>query len=174
MSATATRRRAASSILITGILFLGLVALSVAPISCGTEPDEGSETDPTETTETNTDRAILLNIGIEDKTEDRPLSDAFLLETPDGTRWSPGGFETGRGTKAFEKYPVGETRILRIYPEGEDGPAMEVSITMKADMSSVLASSRTNILVYDDSIAVEGPAVPDEKVVLDRPVSTSP
>jgi hypothetical protein len=55
------------------------------------------------------------------------------------------------------------------YPAGREAPRLEVPFTMKADMSSVLASSRTNVLVYDDSLVVTGPAVPDEKVVLDRP-----
>lgn len=39
---------------------------------------------------------------------------------------------------------------------------------MKPDMSSMLARSRTNLFIYDDSIVVSGPAVPDKKVVLDR------
>jgi hypothetical protein len=44
---------------------------------------------------------------------------------------------------------------------------------MKPDMSSVLASSRTDIFVYDDSIVVSGPAVPDERITFDRPVPST-
>ncbi len=173
MPETATQRRAASSILVSGILFLGLAALSIAPLSCGTEPEDASG-ESSQGKETESNRAILLNIGIDDETEERPLSDAFLLETPSGARWTPGHQEEGGATKAFEKHPIGETRTLRIYPEGEDGPTLEVPITMKSDMSSALASSRTNIFVYDDRIVVEGPAVPDGEMVFDRPASESP
>jgi hypothetical protein len=174
MPATASRRRTASSILVTGVLFLGLVALSIAPLSCGTEPENASSEETSRATEAESNRAILLHIGIEDETEERPLSDAFLLETPSGARWTPGVLKGGGTTKTFEKHPVGETRTLRIYPEGEDGPGLEVPITMKPDMSSVLASSRTNIFAYDDSIVVKGPAVPDGEMVFDRPASASP
>lgn len=174
MPATTTRRRATVSLVVTVVLFLGLAAFSLAPLSCGTEPDEPSEKEAAQTAEANTDRAILLNIGIEDETEDRPLSDAFLLETPSGTHGTPGALAGGGATKAFDKHPVGETRTLRLYSEGEVGPAQEVPITMKPHMSSALASSRTNIFAYDDSIIISGPAVPDDMVVLDRPVSASP
>jgi len=172
MPATTTQRTwAPSSLLITIALGLGLAALSLAPLSCGTESDEASEA---ETVEGDTDRTILLNVGIEDETENRPLPDAFLIETPSGQRWSPGVLDGGGATRAFEKHPVGETRTLRLYPEGNAGRALEVPITMKSTMSSALASSRTDIFVYDDSIVVSGPAVPEEKVVFDRPVSGSP
>lgn len=174
MHTTTTQRRAASSIVVTVVLFLGLGAFTLAPLSCGTEPDEASEEETTQTSTANSDRAILLNIGIEDETEENPLSDAFLLETPSGTRWTPGVLEGGGATKAFENHPVGETRTLRLYPEGEEGRLLEVPITMKPDMSSALASSRTDIFVYDDSIVVSGPAVPEGRVILDRPVSASP
>lgn len=174
MHTTTTRRPAASSIVVTVVLFLGLAAFTLAPLSCGTEPDEGAEQETTQTSAANPDRTILLNIGVEDETEERPLSDAFLVETPSGTRWTPGVLEGGGATKAFENHPVGETRTLRLYPEGQEQPALEVPITMKPDMSSALASSRTDIFVYDDSIVVSGPALPEGRVVLDRPASASP
>jgi hypothetical protein len=173
MPATTTPRRTASSIVVTTILFLGLTALSVAPLSCGTKPDDTSSEGTSQATETESNRAILLNIGIEDETKERPLSEAFLFETPSGARWNPNVLAGGGVTKAFEKHPVGETRTLRFYPEGEEGPALEVPITMKPDMNSVLASSRTDISVYDDSIVVSGPAVPDERMTFDRPSSPS-
>jgi len=173
MTATKTQRPGTASILVPGLLFLGLVGLSVLPISCGPESDGASEEETTKATDASADRTILLNIGIEDETEDRPLSDVFLVETPDGARWTPEAPEGGSTTEVFEKYPVGEARTLRLYPEGEDGPFLEVPITMKPGMSSALASSRTDIFVYDDSIVVSGPAVPDEEVVLDRPTRGS-
>jgi len=168
MTATTAQRSSTPSIAVTVALFLGLAALSLAPLSCGTESDDASDRQTTPATEENTNRAVLLNIGIEDDTDDRPLSDQFLIETPTGQRWSPGISDKGGATKAFEKYSVGTTRTLRLYPEGEEGRALEVPITMKPDMSSFLASSRTDIFVYDDSIVVSGPAVPDEKIVFDR------
>jgi hypothetical protein len=174
MPATATRHRTASSILVTGALFLGLVTLSIAPLSCGSEPDDESSKETSRATGTESNRAILLNIGIEDETEGSPLSDAFLIETPSGVRWTPSVLKGGRTTKAFEEYPVGETRTLHLYPEGDEGRALEVPITMKPDMSSVLASSRTNIFVYDDSIVVSGPAVPEKEIVFDWPSPESP
>ena len=165
---TTTQRRNTPSIAVTVALFLGLAALSLAPLSCGTESEETSDPETTQAAEENTNRAILLNIGIEDDTKDRPLSEAVLIETPSGTRWSPDVLDGGGATKAFEKHPIGDTRTLRFYPEGENGRALEIPITMKPDMSSVLASSRTDVFVYDDSIVVSGPAVPDEKIVFDR------
>jgi len=168
MTATTTQRPNTASIAVTVALFLGLAALSLAPLSCGTESDETSDPETDQTTEANTDRTILLNVGIEDETENRPLPDAFLIETPSGQRWSPGVLDGGGATRAFEKHPVGETRTLRLYPEGEAGRALEVPITMKRTMSSALASSRTDIFVYDDSIVVSGPAVPDKEIVFDR------
>lgn len=174
MTATTTQRPKSSSIVVHVVLFLGLAALSLAPLSCGTEGDHTSSEETSQATRAESNRTILLNVGIEDDTKDRPLSDAFLVETPNGARWAPGVLDGGGATKAFDKHPVGETRTLRLYPEGEEGRALEVPITMKSDMSSVLASSRTDIFVYDDSIVVSGPAVPDKKIVFDRPVSASP
>jgi len=175
MPATTTQRSATSSSLLVTIAFgLSLAALSLGPLSCGTESDEVSEQNTAQGTEGDTDRTILLNIGIEDETENRPFSDAFLIETPNGARWTPGALDGGGATRAFEKHPVGETRTLRLYPEGEGRKALEVPITMKSDMSSALASSRTDIFVYDDSIVVEGPAIPDGEMGFDRPSSASP
>lgn len=173
MPATQTQRPVTSRIFVPVVLFLGLVTVSIAPLSCGTESDDAPGEETSEVAESDTDRAILLNVGIEDETANRPLSDEFVIETPSGARWSPGTLQGAGATKAFEKHPVGETRTLRLYPEGEESSALEVPITMKPDMSSALASSRTEIVVYDDSIAVTGPAVPDEKVVLDRPSAPS-
>jgi hypothetical protein len=44
---------------------------------------------------------------------------------------------------------------------------------MTPNMSSTLTSSHTDIFVYDDSLVVSGPAVPDDEVVLDRPIPGS-
>jgi hypothetical protein len=169
MPATTTQRTWTPSSLLATVAFgLALAAFSLAPLSCGTESDEASEAETAEAVEGDTDRTILLNVGIEDETENRPLPDAFLIETPSGQRWSPDVLDGGGATRAFEKHPVGETRTLRLYPEGKDGHALEVPITMKSTMSSALASSRTDIFVYDDSLVVSGPAVPDEEIVFDR------
>ncbi|MFO8099359.1 MAG: hypothetical protein R6T83_07010 [Salinibacter sp.] len=169
MPATTTQRSTtATSPLVTAALCLALAAFSLAPVSCGTESDDPSGEETSQAEEADSNRAILLNIGIEDETSDRPLSDAFVIEPPSGERWAPGVLDGGGATKAFEKHPIGETRTLRLYPEGKDGHALEVPITMKPAMSSALASSRTDIFVYDDSIVVSGPAVPDKEIVFDR------
>lgn len=174
MPATTTQRPTTSSLLVTATLFLGLAAFSLAPLSCGTDGDETASNGASATqSESNTDREILLHIGIEDDTKDRPPSETFLIETPRGARWSPGVLDGAGATKPFEKYPVGETHTLRLFPEGDNGDPLEVPITMKPDMSSALASSRTDIFVYDDSIVVSGPAVPDERMTFDRPSSSS-
>lgn len=116
------------------------------------------------------DRSILLNIGLTIETEDRPLSDSFVVEGPDSVRWSPDLSEDGGFvTKEFGEYPVGADHEFSIYPNGEDGPRLTVPFAMKADMSSALASSRTEITVRDDQIVVEGPAVRDGKMEFDRP-----
>lgn len=173
MPTTTTERSASQSTLVTVVLVFGLVALSIGPLSCGTETDNASSEEASQATGGGADRAVLLNIGVEDETEERPLSDQFLLETPEGTQWTPGDLEGAGATKAFEEYSVGETRTLSLYPEGEEGPRLEVPITMRSDMSSALASSRTNVFVYDDSIVVEGPAVPDGERRLERSPASS-
>jgi len=119
------------------------------------------------TSQSKTDRSILLNIGLMDQSRDR-LSEQFLVETPRSEHWRPGSLEGGLTTKAFEKYPVGESNTLYLYPKGEDGPQLAVPFTMKANMSSVLASSRTDITVFDDSLVVTGPAIPDERLAFKR------
>jgi hypothetical protein len=172
-AATTTRRSPTASGVATVLLCLGLVVLTATPLSCGTEPEEASEPEASQTTEANTDRAILLNVGVEDGTKDRPPSDDLLLEPPSGERWTPGILDGGGATNAFEKHPIGESRTLRLYPQGEDGQVLEIPITMKPDMSSVLASSRTDIFVYDDSIVVSGPAVPDKRITFDRPAPST-
>lgn len=149
---------------------LGVSVLWVGPIGC----DGGPEEQASQTNEKSTERSILLNIGIENDTDRRPLASGFLIETPSGAHWAPDVPEGEGVTKAFEKHSVGKTRTLRIYPKGEGGRSLEVPITMKHDMSSLLASSRTDIFVYDDSIVVSGPAVPDSRVTFDRLASTSP
>ncbi|WP_263788788.1 hypothetical protein [Salinibacter grassmerensis] len=173
MTEAKTQHSILHSLAVPAALFLVLAAFSLAPLGCGTEPDETSEAGTDQTTEANTDRTILLNIGIEDETENRPLTDNFLVAPPGGENWAPGALNGGGTTRAFKEHPVGETRTLRIYPEGEDKRTLEVPITMKPDMSSALASSRTNVMVYDDSIVVTGPAVPDERMAFDRPPAPS-
>jgi hypothetical protein len=121
-----------------------------------------------------TDRTVLLNVGFVDQTGDRPPSKQFLIETPNSTHWQPDALEGSHTTRAFEKYPVRESQKLLLYPKGKGGVCLAVPFTMKPDMSSVLASSRTNIAVHDDSIVVTGPAVPEEKIVLDRPAAQAP
>jgi hypothetical protein len=116
-AATTTRRSPTASGVATVLLCLGLVALTATPLSCG----EASEPEASQTTEANTDRAILLNVGVEDDTKDRPPSDDLLLEPPSGERWTPGILDGGGATNAFEKHPIGESRTLRLYPQGEDG-----------------------------------------------------
>jgi len=47
MTATKTQRPGTASILVPGLLFLGLVGLSVLPLSCGPESDGASEEETT-------------------------------------------------------------------------------------------------------------------------------
>jgi len=171
MPATTAKRQSPSTLLIPLALVLGAVAIGVGPIGCSSE--DTSETPSADQTEETTNRPVLLNLGIEDHTQERPFPDGLLIVTPGGNRWQPDPLEGGFVTRAFEKYPVGEPQKLSLYLEGNEGPRLEVPFTMKPDMSSVLSSSRTNVLVYDDSLVVTGPAVPDEKVVLDRPPGDS-
>ena len=82
---------------------------------------------------------------------------------------------------AFSFVIGGVISLFTAMPASELGTAMpkagrslEVPITMKSTMSSALASSRTDIFVYDDRIVVEGPAVPDGEMGFDQPASASP
>lgn len=174
MPTTATRRSSKRPILAFAALALGLIALSVGPISCGTETNESTSGDAaSERTGSKAGGPVLLNIGVADHTQQRPLSAQFLIETPRGDRWRPDPLEGGHVTRAFDKYPAGESQKLLLYPQGEEGPRLAVPFTMKADMSSLSAHSRTDIAVRDDSIVVTGPAVPDERIAFDRPSSPS-
>ncbi len=171
MPATATRRSPVRSLLVPLALALGTVAIGLGPIGCGT--DEASNDAPAEQNEQTADRSILLNVGFEDKTDQRAPSDQFLVESPKSSRWQPVSLEGGFLTNDFEKYPVGSTHELLIHPEGEDGPRLVVPFSMKPTMSSALASSRTDIVAYDDSIVVTGPAVPDERMTFERPAPSN-
>lgn len=174
MPATTTRRSTARSSLVTLLLFLGVAGLWIGPMGCSNDAENAASSDTASEPHTEAaGRSVLLNVGFTDKTEARRPSEQFIVETPRSTRWAPDVREGGFTTKAFETYPVGESNTLLLFPEGEDGPRVEVPFTMKADMSSILASSRTNITVYDDSIVVAGPAVPDKRMTFDRPPSSS-
>lgn len=147
-------------------LLFGLVVLGGGLTGCTDSDNSASQN----ASSASADRSILLNIGLTNETEDRPLSDSFFVEGPDSVRWSPDLSEDGGFvTKEFGEYPVGADHEFSIYPNGEDGPRLTVPFTMKPDMSSALASSRTEITVRDEQIAVEGPAVSDGKMEFDRP-----
>ncbi len=171
MPATAPKRQSPTAVLIPLALALGALAISVGPVGCSSE--DASEAPPTEQTEETTSQPVLLNLGVEDHTQEHPFPDQLLIITPGGNQWQPAPLAGGGVTRAFEKYPVGEPKKLSLYPAGKDSSRLEVPITMKPDMSSVLASSRTDVLVYDDSLVVTGPAVPDEKASFDRPPGDS-
>ena len=171
MPATATRRSPTHSLLVPLALALGAVAIGLGPIGC--ETDDASEEAPAEQNEPMADRSVLLNVGFEDKTDERPPSDQFLVESPKSNRWRPVSLEGGFLTNDFEEYPIGSTYELLIYPEGEAGSRLVVPFSMKPTMSSALASSRTDIVAHDDSIVVTGPAVPDERMTFERPVAES-
>lgn len=171
MPATAAKRRSPTALLIPIALAMGALAIAVGPVGCSSE--DASETPAADQTEETTSQPVLLNLGVEDHTQERAFPDGLLIVTPRGNQWRPELATSGFATRAFEKYPVGESQKLSLYPAGKEDPRLEVPFTMKADMSSILASSRTNVLVYDDSIVVSGPAVPNEQVTFDRPSSSS-
>jgi len=132
MPATATRRHK-RSVLVTAVL-ISLGALWISPMGCGsgtdrTAPHETSS--QSKTSESTTDRSILLNLGLLNRTCDR-LSEQFLVETPRAEHWRPRTLEGGLKTKAFEKYPVGESNMLYLYPKGKEGPRLAVPFTMKS------------------------------------------
>lgn len=172
MPATATERSSTRSLLIPFLLVFGVVAIAIGPVGCG--GDEVSEKPAADQADEATHRPVLLNLGVEDHTQQESFPSQFLVVTPGDSQWRPEPLPGGFVTKAFKKYPVGEPQKLYLYPEGKEGPRLSVPFTMKPDMNSVLATSRTNFAVYDDSIVVSGPAVPDEKIVYDRSASASP
>lgn len=110
---------------------------------------------------------VRLHISISDRTGRRPLSKQFAIEAPGTDLWHP-SIEFGRATRQFPVYPVGKEYELYIYPRGKDGPRRPVSFSMKESMRSGMASSKTHIEIYDDSIVAIGPAVPGGRVAIDR------
>jgi len=164
MPTTTTQRPPSRSALVSIALVLGFVGLWIGPIGCGGDSDEATPDPAAETV----DRSVLLNVGIIDETETRPVPEQFTIESPGGERWRPDLSEVGLVTNDFDSFPVGERHEFYIYPMGDEGAPLAVPFTMQPDMSSALASSRTNIMIHDDSIVVEGPAIPDGKQTFDR------
>lgn len=171
MSVATAPRQTRKGFLIATVLLLGLAALSIGPLGCGSETEEAaSEETAAEEAIGDPDKSVLLNVGINDRTTNNPPSEELAIEVPGQELWTP-DLEYGGASQEFGEYPVGEEYQLVIYPEGEEGPMESVPFSMKPEMSSGLASSKTYIHIYDDRIVVEGPAVPEEEVVLERSMS---
>lgn len=167
IASRSTRR----TLLIGTVLLLGLSALSIGPLGCNAETEEGSsEKSTSEAAIGDTDKRVRLNMGIDDRTTEHPPSEDLAIEVPGEDLWTP-DLESGGASRLFGEYPVGESYEFYLYPEGKDGSRQTVPFSMKPDMSSMLASSKTYIRIYDDRVVIEGPAVPDEEVTLDRSAS---
>lgn len=137
------------------LLVLGLSATTLL-LSCQTERSEPSE----EPTDAAADREILFNLGINDKTDERAPHDRFAVEIPGREIWYP-DLAYGGDSETFGEFRVGPKHTFTIYPTGPDEPSFAVPFSMKPTMSSELASSKTYIEIYDDSLVVRGPAIPN-------------
>ncbi len=87
MPATTAKRRSPSTLLIPLALVLAAVAIGVGPIGCSSE--DTSETPAAEQTEEKTNRSVLLNLGVEDHTQERSFPDRLFIVTPEGNQWRP-------------------------------------------------------------------------------------
>jgi hypothetical protein len=85
MPATATKRRSPTAFLVPLALALGALAVAVGPIGCSSE--DASETSAADQTEATTSQPVLLNLGVEDHTQERAFPDGFLIVTPRGNQW---------------------------------------------------------------------------------------
>lgn len=147
----------------TVLFVLSFVALLITAVGCGYESRET----PGEETLEASDKHVLLNIGITDRTDRRPPSSQWSLKVPGHDLWQP-DLSYGGESKDFGTFPVGEDHEMYVYPSGPDGPRLEVPFTMKSDMMSGLASSKTYIEIRDDRIIITTPAVQNGRVDLDR------
>lgn len=171
MSVATAPRPTRRTLFIGIVLLLGLAALSVGPLGCNSETEEArSERSAADEAIGDTGKRVQLNMGIDDRTTENPPSEGLAIEVPGEDLWTP-DLEHGGSSRLFGEYPVGESYEFYLYPEGKEGPRQTVSFSMKPDMSSALASSKTYIRIYDDRVVIEGPAVPDGEVTLDRPAS---
>lgn len=146
-----------------GVLLLVGVSAAALLVSC--QGERSSEETPAPEREIN--RSILFNLGVEDETENRAPSDSFAVEVQGREVWYP-DLAYGGDSETFGEFRVGEKHAFTIYPSGPDGPALEVPFSMKPTMSSLLASSKTYIDVYDDSLIVRGPAIPNRRASYPR------
>lgn len=167
MSVATARRSKMNGVLIVTALAVGFASLLIGPIGCGSEPEESSTQEAVESSE----KRVQLNLGVDDRTDARPPSDQLAIKAPGHDLWQP-ELSHGGASRLFDEYPAGEEYELYVYPEGEDGPRLVVPFSMKADMMSGMASSKTYVEIYDDRIVVNGPAIPDGSITLDRPAST--
>lgn len=160
--ATAPRPTRRGAFVVT-LLVMGLAALSIGPLGCGSEAEE----EAAEEAVGESDKRVELNMGVDDRTTENPPSEQLAIKVPGHDLWSP-NLEYGGTSERFGEYPAGENYELHIYPEGEDGPRETVPFSMKPDMMSGTASSKTYVEIYDDRFVVRGPAVPDGHVDIDR------
>lgn len=163
MSVATTRRPKKRRVFVVTVLVMGLAVLAIGPLGCGSE----SEEEAAEEAIGESDKRIELNMGVDDRTTGNPPSEGLAIKVPGHDLWTP-DLEYGGTSERFQEFPVGEEYDLHIYPEGENGPRQTISFSMKPDMSSGLASSKTYVEIYDDRIVVKGPAVSDGPVVIER------
>lgn len=168
MSVATASRPTQKPYLVAAALVISLGALILGPVGCGSGEERSNETAAEEAG--GAPKRLQLNMGVDDRTTEIPPSDEFAIQVPGEELWTP-DLEYGGTGRLFGEYPVGEEYEFYLYPEGKEGPRQRVPFSMKPDMSSGLASSKTYVRIYDDRIVVDGPAVPDGKMTLDRPAS---
>lgn len=163
MSVTTARRPTTRGFLVVTVLLLGLAALSIGPLGCGSETEE----EAAEEAVGDTGKRVVFNMGVDDRTTQNPPSDNLAIKVPGHDLWTP-NLQYGGASERFGEFPVREEYELYIYLEGEGGPRQSVPFSMKPEMSSSLASSKTYVEIYDDRILVKGPAVTDGQVTIER------
>ena len=156
-----TRQRSA----VTLSVLAALVALGMGlPVFIG--GCEAGEDETAASTEASSKR-VLLNITVEDATQQRP-ADRFVLTVPgDSASWAP-DLSWGSTSRAFGEYQVGRKHVFYVHPDSASGPQIEVPFEMQPDMISGVAASKLHVTVYDDSVVAEGPAIPDHRQRFER------
>jgi hypothetical protein len=141
------------------LLGAGLVAFASG---CGSE-----ESGPGASEGRSSNKQVLLNITVEDVTQQRRV-ERFLLRVPgDSASWAP-DLSWGGASRAFGAYRVGREHVFYVQTDSSSRRRVEVPFEMQPDMISGVAASKIRVTLYDDSLVARGPAIQGGRMTFER------